>query len=248
MKRHAFTLIELLVVISIITVLISILLPTLKEARESARSVICLNNLRQIGMASDMYADANKNYYFNRSDASGADDSIYLWTGDAGNQSFYALYNSSSRLLNKYLSNTVGGESVAVCPSDETVHNITGSSYVSNTEWDGSGSGDAPNDLKTIATTRKTGSIPRSLVKSSSTFVIGMEPGAHYAIWANNPTTDQFIGSSGFYLRDLFWHRPSRTWNAVFADSHATIMDVETYKEPVQNGFSLLWDKNYGTN
>ena len=56
----AFTLIELLVVISIITLLISILLPVLGNARENTKRVYCLSNLRQIGVASHTYAVDNR--------------------------------------------------------------------------------------------------------------------------------------------------------------------------------------------
>lgn len=56
----AFTLVELLVVISIIALLISLLLPALSKARSAAQTAICLSNLRQIGIANHLYADANK--------------------------------------------------------------------------------------------------------------------------------------------------------------------------------------------
>lgn len=62
MKRNAFTLIELLVVISIIALLISILLPALKSARDTARAVQCLSNERQIGIAVYAYAVDEKDY------------------------------------------------------------------------------------------------------------------------------------------------------------------------------------------
>ncbi|MGC8829058.1 MAG: type II secretion system protein [Verrucomicrobiia bacterium] len=101
-NKRSFTLIELLVVIAIIVILCSLLLPAISAARERARRITCLNNLKQIGTAFVLFAN---------------DYGKYPWrvpTNEGGSRSKTNVYETF-RLLEKELATP----RILKCPSDE---------------------------------------------------------------------------------------------------------------------------------
>jgi prepilin-type N-terminal cleavage/methylation domain-containing protein/prepilin-type processing-associated H-X9-DG protein len=144
--RQGFTLIELLVVIAIMAVLIALLLPAVQSAREAARRVQCVNNLKQLGLAMHSYHDALSSLPFGDLTYSWADfscNAMLLPYVDQGN--LYNSLNFAAQLLPANpgcpQNTTAQYATVAVmsCPSDtlDRLTSATGhSNYVPNSGAD----------------------------------------------------------------------------------------------------------------
>jgi prepilin-type N-terminal cleavage/methylation domain-containing protein len=108
-RYRAFTLVEVLVVIAVISVLISLLIPSLHKARSSALRIACAHNLKQIGLGVGLYLGDHDSIYPCAEDP--VDPNYWLWMGRGWRQR-----------VEPYVGGSVGvkNPSVLLCPEDRT--------------------------------------------------------------------------------------------------------------------------------
>lgn len=208
-----FTLIELLVVIAIIAILAAMLLPALAKAKVKARSVSCISNLRQIGLAMNMYAE----------DANG-----YL-PGTAHS----SLSNSWIFSLSPYVANT---DKIRICPADkkreERLAN-RGTSYMMN-EYTSTPALDPFGDpIPGEPTWNKLSSIKRP-TDTMLVFEISDRQGT--GTGQDHTHSRNWLNGWSSVLDDIQPDRHGATANYLFADWHVAALKPEPFKQRIAAG------------
>ena len=140
-NRPAFTLVELLVVIGILALLLSILIPTISRARETANRIKCAANLRAIGQAMQIYAGAEPDGGFPRTKYDPKKDKLQLdnagyHVADTFGKSGYVGENNVPASLYLVMKSQRLPTNLFICPSTDAVPGFADEDVQQSSNWE----------------------------------------------------------------------------------------------------------------
>lgn len=214
-RKSAFTLVELLAVITIIALLIALLLPAVKRARDNVKVVICMNNLRQISIALQSYAHENKRMgpaYIKADSPSPSWSNEVNWTQILyggkdidgtmpGLTGVIRVEISGRRKLNDYLADW----NSYWCPMDRGTSLPSGAfGFTATKLWEWTGTSYFYNSNWYSPATQVLYGVPLDLFKSQSLQVAFGDATINYT-W---PSTGNFVQPNGPHATEYMWHDP----------------------------------------
>lgn len=218
MKRRGFTLVELLVVVSVIALLIAILLPSLRSARDSSKRLLCQTHLRQLASAWHFYLDDYDGHFLE------GQNTHLNYGGMQGETSYYQV----TKPLNRYLGYgpiTEDRLDVFICPGDRgstrtqpSIYGYYGTSYIMNLML--VGSLDVPSSDPCVDVVRQVKDRQENLrlntLFASDALVLLMGDFGWYYAWSWR--------HSGGWRVDF--HRRPCHYNLAFLDGHVEFLRV----------------------
>jgi prepilin-type N-terminal cleavage/methylation domain-containing protein len=211
--RKGFTLIELLVVIAIISLLLSILIPSLNKAKSLAKNVVCLSNLKQLGLSWQLYLGDYRGEF-----PLSPDDGWFGWGGGD-----FDLFDNATPLDERPVRSYIDGDEIYKCPSDND------SGAINDVVWNGWGTSYATNGwvVKDTSYRRRISGFEALgltiLIGDTTMYVAGVEG---------------FPGHLGRFT----WHSDSDWYsNILFADMHAGTVLIDTTWSSALPGDGYRW-------
>jgi len=251
--HKCFTLIELLVVIAIIAILAALLLPALKQAKETAKTILCINNMKQLGLAEMLYGNSYENYHVSEGGKGGDNISWDDRLSEFDGRSLTLKQKQEGRLKKSTYPELQSGVALYFCPSD--YYSPTAEFYPRTYALNGARWGYGPDKVIGGVTNRNTYTIDgvafgeyeivlkRSQVDSPTNFIIFAEhpgdpkgglgrEGHSSCIPEPSKSYSDMPESSGYKL-----HTSPYMFNYLFADGHVKTWKTQQTSFPDTQGY-----------
>jgi prepilin-type N-terminal cleavage/methylation domain-containing protein/prepilin-type processing-associated H-X9-DG protein len=238
MRRRGFTLIELLVVIAIIAVLIALLLPAVQAAREAARRIQCVNNMKQLGLAIHNYASANGSLPPGR-----------IWSPNTGAGSFPTIFSGApntpwfvlmlpqfeQQALSNAFNYTLGSEGWPVGATGPIAGLYANYTVAATKLAMFQCPSDTPQQFQIPAAYKGgLGSILAAYIFTKGNYAVA---------WGNTNWGQNYSSSlSGQYLQSAFGHNGQIGFNSITDGTSNTVFMAEVLQGALNDVRGLVWD------